>query len=82
MAKSTGFTTATLALLFAFFILVASFDVAMVEAKLCEKPSGTWSGVCGSSSACKNQCKELEGAQHGSCNYVFPAHKCICYFNC
>nr|AAB25092.1 antifungal protein 1, AFP1 {N-terminal} [Arabidopsis thaliana, Peptide Partial, 27 aa] [Arabidopsis thaliana] len=24
--------------------------------KLCERPSGTWSGVCGNSNACKNQC--------------------------
>ncbi|CAL9241998.1 unnamed protein product [Arabidopsis halleri] len=32
--------------------------------------------------ACKNQCINLEGAKHGSCNYVFPAHKCICYVPC
>nr|AAB25090.1 antifungal protein 1, AFP1 {N-terminal} [Sinapis alba, Peptide Partial, 25 aa] [Sinapis alba] len=24
--------------------------------KLCERPSGTWSGVCGNNNACKNQC--------------------------
>ncbi|KAF5179518.1 Defensin-like protein [Thalictrum thalictroides] len=54
----------------------------MVEAKLYEKPSGTLSGVYGNNNACKNQCIRLEGAQHGSCNYVFPAHKCICYFPC
>ncbi|KAH0897950.1 hypothetical protein HID58_047518, partial [Brassica napus] len=55
----------------------------MVEAqKLCERPSGTWSGVCGNNNACKNQCINLEKARHGSCNYVFPAHKCICYFPC
>nr|P30226.2 RecName: Full=Defensin-like protein 2; AltName: Full=Cysteine-rich antifungal protein 2; Short=AFP2 [Brassica napus]AAB25089.1 antifungal protein 2, AFP2 {N-terminal} [Brassica napus, Peptide Partial, 23 aa] [Brassica napus] len=22
--------------------------------KLCERPSGTWSGVCGNNNACKN----------------------------
>ncbi|KAG2254656.1 hypothetical protein Bca52824_084792 [Brassica carinata] len=46
----------------------------------CARGRGTWSGVCGNNNACKNQCIRLEGAQHGSCNNVFPAHKCICYF--
>ncbi|PIA24848.1 hypothetical protein AQUCO_18900005v1 [Aquilegia coerulea] len=78
MAKSATFIT----LLFAVLVLFAALAPTMVEAKLCEKPSGTWSGVCGNNNACKNQCIRLEGAQHGSCNYVFPAHKCICYFPC
>ncbi|KFK42016.1 hypothetical protein AALP_AA2G201500 [Arabis alpina] len=56
---------------------------SMVDAqKLCEKPSVTMPAVCVSSNTCKNQCIELEGAQHGSCNYIFPAHKCICYVPC
>ncbi|KAL0865793.1 hypothetical protein Bca101_044911 [Brassica carinata] len=85
MAKSATFIT----LLFAALVLFAAFGdemnaeaPTMVEAKLCERPSGTWSGVCGNNNACKNQCIRLEGARHGSCNYVFPAHKCICYFPC
>ncbi|CAN6932094.1 unnamed protein product [Brassica oleracea var. botrytis] len=71
-------------LLFAALVLFAGFEApTMVEAqKLCERPSGTWSGVCGNNNACKNQCIRLEKARHGSCNYVFPAHKCICYFPC
>ncbi|RID56168.1 hypothetical protein BRARA_G03384 [Brassica rapa] len=70
-------------LLFAALVVFAAFEApTMVEAKLCERSSGTWSGVCGNNNACKNQCIRLEGAQHGSCNYVFPAHKCICYFPC
>ncbi|CAN8240109.1 unnamed protein product [Cochlearia groenlandica] len=69
--------------LFAALVLFAAFEAPiMVEGKLCERPSGTWSGVCGNSGACKNQCIKLEKARHGSCNYVFPAHKCICYFTC
>ncbi|ESQ46634.1 hypothetical protein EUTSA_v10000662mg [Eutrema salsugineum] len=79
MAKLASF----IALLFAALVLFSAFAPAMVKAqKLCEKPSGTWSGVCGNSNACKNQCINLEGARHGSCNYVFPAHKCICYVPC
>ncbi|VVA95428.1 unnamed protein product [Arabis nemorensis] len=79
MAKFASIIT----LLFAALVLFASLETpTMVEARLCERSSGTWSGVCGNNNACKNQCMNLEGAQHGSCNYVFPAHKCICYFNC
>ncbi|KAL1194821.1 Defensin-like protein 4 [Cardamine amara subsp. amara] len=75
-----------IALLFAALVLFASLEApTMVEAqapKLCEKSSGTWSGVCGNNNACKNQCINLEGAKHGSCNYIFPYHRCICYFPC
>ncbi|KAL5728418.1 hypothetical protein ACHQM5_001507 [Ranunculus cassubicifolius] len=52
------------------------------EAKFCERPSGTWLGVCGNSGKCKDQCIRLEGAKHGSRNYRFPAHRCICYYEC
>nr|AER45489.1 antifungal peptide 1 [Heliophila coronopifolia] len=72
-----------IALLFAAFVLFAAFEApTMVEARYCERSSGTWSGVCGNSGKCSNQCQRLEGAAHGSCNYVFPAHKCICYYPC
>ncbi|KAL5726618.1 Defensin-like protein 4 [Ranunculus cassubicifolius] len=79
MAKSSS-TFCTL--LFVCLVLFASFETSMVEAKLCERSSGTWSGVCGNNNACKNQCISLEGARHGSCNYRFPYHRCICYFDC
>nr|AAV85992.1 defensin [Lepidium meyenii] len=72
-------------LLFAALLLFAAFakSPAMVEAqKLCERSSGTWSGVCGNNNTCKNQCINLEGARHGSCNYRFPYHRCICYVPC
>ncbi|KAG7543537.1 Knottin scorpion toxin-like superfamily [Arabidopsis thaliana x Arabidopsis arenosa] len=67
---------------FAALVVFASLEAPMVEAKLCERSSGTWSGVCGNNNACKNQCINLEGARHGSCNYRFPYHRCICYFDC
>ncbi|KAG7588490.1 Knottin scorpion toxin-like [Arabidopsis suecica] len=55
----------------------------IVEAqKLCERLSGTKLGVCGNSNACKNRCILLEGARHGSCNFIFPYHRCVCYFPC
>ncbi|CAF2060915.1 unnamed protein product [Brassica oleracea var. botrytis] len=79
MAKAATITT----FLFVALVFFAAFEApTMVDAKLCERPSGTWSGVCGNNHACKNQCIRLEGARHGSCNFVFPANKCICYFPC
>ncbi|XP_018443188.1 defensin-like protein 4 [Raphanus sativus] len=80
MAKFVSIIT----LLFVALVLFAAFEApTMVEAqKLCERSSGTWSGVCGNNNACKNQCINLEGARHGSCNYIFPYHRCICYFPC
>ncbi|ESQ27552.1 hypothetical protein EUTSA_v10019394mg [Eutrema salsugineum] len=80
MAKFASIITLLLAVL----VFSAVFEgPAMVEAQtLCEKPSGTWSGVCGNNDACKNQCINLEGAKHGSCNYVFPYHRCVCYVPC
>ncbi|VVA95397.1 unnamed protein product [Arabis nemorensis] len=73
-----------IALLFAALVLFASFEAPiMAEAqKYCEKPSGTWSGAYGNTNACNNQCINLEGARHGSCNYIFPYFRCICYFQC
>ncbi|KAL5697363.1 Defensin-like protein 1 [Ranunculus cassubicifolius] len=79
MAKSDTFIT----LLFAALVLFAAFKTpTMVEAKLCPKPSGTWSGACRNNNACKNQCTNLEKAKYGFCNVVFPVNKCICYFEC
>ncbi|KFK38317.1 hypothetical protein AALP_AA3G098300 [Arabis alpina] len=71
-------------MLFVVLVLFAAFEApAMVDAqKLCTRVSKTWSGVCGSNGACKNQCINLEKARHGSCNYIFPYHKCVCYFPC
>ncbi|KAL1188739.1 Defensin-like protein 17 [Cardamine amara subsp. amara] len=79
MAKSATIIT----FLFAALVLFAAFEApTMVEAqKLCEKPSGTWSGVCGNSNTCKLHCMNLEGARYGSCSN-FPTKMCICQFPC
>ncbi|KAL5728401.1 Defensin-like protein 2 [Ranunculus cassubicifolius] len=69
-------------LLFVFLVLFAVFETPVAEAKWCQRPSGTWSGVCGNSGKCKDQCIRLEHAKHGSCNYKFPAHRCMCYYEC
>ncbi|KAL0801949.1 hypothetical protein Bca101_057125 [Brassica carinata] len=67
-----------IALLFAAFVVFAAFEApTMVEAKLCERSSGTWSGVCGNNNACKNQCINFEKARYGSCNIAFPINKCV-----
>ncbi|KAJ4849902.1 hypothetical protein Tsubulata_037134 [Turnera subulata] len=82
MAKSViNFTTAC-ALLFAFFIVLASFEMQMAEARLCQKRSKTWSGFCGSSSNCNRQCKDWEDAKNGACHWEFPGFACFCYFEC
>ncbi|PIA24844.1 hypothetical protein AQUCO_18900001v1 [Aquilegia coerulea] len=62
-------------LLYAYMYVICRSIITMVEPRLCEQPSGTWSRICRNNNACKNQCVRLEGAQRGSCNYVIPAHK-------
>ncbi|CAN7065048.1 unnamed protein product [Brassica oleracea var. botrytis] len=48
MAKFASIIT----LLFAALVVFAAFEApTMVEAKLCERSSGTWSGVCGNNNA-------------------------------
>ncbi|KAH0920202.1 hypothetical protein HID58_027862 [Brassica napus] len=74
------------ALLFAALVLFAAFGESTnnggSSTEAVRKAKWNVSGVCGNNNACKNQCIRLEKARHGSCNYVFPAHKCICYFPC
>ncbi|GKD92536.1 putative gamma-thionin [Tanacetum coccineum] len=36
--------------------------------KLCERRSTTWSGFCGVSKHCDQQCREWEKAAHGACH--------------
>ncbi|CAH8284870.1 unnamed protein product [Eruca vesicaria subsp. sativa] len=74
-------------LLFVALVFFAAFDTAAPtvkegqQPKFCKKQSKDWSGLCLKSSSCKKQCIR-ENAVHGSCNYIFPAHKCICYYPC
>ncbi|ESR36569.1 hypothetical protein CICLE_v10030125mg [Citrus x clementina] len=78
MAK---FTT-TFALLFAFFILFAAFDVPMAEAKVCQRRSKTWSGLCLNTGNCSRQCKQQEDARFGACHRQGIGFACFCYFKC
>ncbi|KAM0028871.1 putative knottin, scorpion toxin, defensin, plant, knottin, scorpion toxin-like superfamily [Helianthus debilis subsp. tardiflorus] len=50
--------------------------------KVCERRSKTWSGYCGDSKHCDQQCREWEGAAHGACHRQGVGRACFCYFNC
>ena len=45
-----------------------------------EKASLTWSGNCGNTRHCDDQCKAWENAQHGACHVRNGKHMCFCYF--
>ncbi|KAK6115803.1 hypothetical protein DH2020_008072 [Rehmannia glutinosa] len=71
------------ATLFVFFLfLTLNNEVMVVESKLCERRSKTWTGFCGISGNCDNQCRKWEHASHGACHAEFPGVACFCYFNC
>ena len=59
-----------------------STEIATVKGELCEKASKTWSGNCGNTRHCDDQCKSWEGAAHGACHVRGGKHMCFCYFNC
>ncbi|KVI01996.1 Gamma thionin [Cynara cardunculus var. scolymus] len=50
--------------------------------KVCRRRSKTWSGYCGDSKHCDQQCREWEGAEHGACHHEGLGRACFCYFNC
>ncbi|KAJ9551709.1 hypothetical protein OSB04_015754 [Centaurea solstitialis] len=50
--------------------------------KTCERRSKTWTGYCGDSKHCDQQCREWEGAKHGACHREGLGMACFCYFNC
>ncbi|MFS7998652.1 putative knottin, scorpion toxin [Helianthus anomalus] len=77
MNRSVAFSAFVLIL----FVLAIS-DIASVRGELCEKASKTWSGNCGNTGHCDNQCKTWEGAAHGACHVRGGKHMCFCYFNC
>ncbi|KAF9617958.1 hypothetical protein IFM89_039251 [Coptis chinensis] len=79
MAKSlTSFFTLS-TLLFVFLVLSNTFETpTMVEADDCERPSGTWSGLCFNSLNCNNQCIQYENAISGTCKNF----ECLCTRPC
>ncbi|KAF0913053.1 hypothetical protein E2562_019825 [Oryza meyeriana var. granulata] len=52
---------------------------SVVQAKLCEKPSKDFKGVCLSSQNCGNKC-EKEGYIDGKCKHLIP--RCYCAMEC
>nr|QDH06627.1 DEFL1 [Panax notoginseng] len=61
-----------------FFLLANTETNIGVEGKLCEKLSLTWSGRCGDSGHCEQQCQNAESAKRGACR----DRRCFCYFDC
>ncbi|KAG2250671.1 hypothetical protein Bca52824_080807 [Brassica carinata] len=53
--------------------------VMMVEGRVCQRRSQTWTGFCGNTRGCDIQFKRWERASHGACHAQFA---CFCYFNC
>ncbi|CAB4299809.1 unnamed protein product [Prunus armeniaca] len=71
MAKSLSNSATFGALLCLLFLFLSSHGVQMVEAKLCERRSKTWTGWCAKTSHCNKQCKDWEGVEHGACHGEF-----------
>ncbi|KAK9077323.1 hypothetical protein SSX86_005660 [Deinandra increscens subsp. villosa] len=84
MAKSMKIHTSSFVILFLFILLVHSDTIAAEKDtnKLCQKRSKTWSGYCGDSKHCDQQCRDWEGAVHGACHRQGVGRACFCYFNC
>ncbi|KAL7585299.1 hypothetical protein Lser_V15G45737 [Lactuca serriola] len=70
MAKSTNPLAIIIVFLFVFFLVLRIDTVVGTKEtnKVCERRSKTWSGFCGDSKHCDQQCREWEGAKHGSCH--------------
>ncbi|KAL8156383.1 hypothetical protein AgCh_001471 [Apium graveolens] len=88
--KASSLTLSAIFLLF----LVASYSVGVAQGAraategevvypeaLCEKPSQTWTGKCGNTKNCDNQCIQWETARHGACHKRGGKWMCFCYFD-
>ncbi|XP_022842068.1 defensin-like protein 1 [Olea europaea var. sylvestris] len=64
------------------FLLIASNEVQIVEAKVCSRLSRTWSGICLNTGNCDRQCRNWEKAQHGACHRRGWGFACFCYRQC
>ncbi|PWA72818.1 gamma-thionin [Artemisia annua] len=84
MAKITNVHTFLFVLFFVSLILVHSDMVMGTKEpnKVCRRRSETWSGICGDSKHCDEQCRNWEGAAHGACHRQGVGRACFCYFNC
>ncbi|PHT27756.1 Defensin-like protein 1 [Capsicum baccatum] len=70
-----------LSLLFC-FLLVASNEMQVGEAKVCQRRSKTWTGPCIHTDNCNRQCMNREDARSGACHKSGFGAACFCYFNC
>ncbi|XP_022842066.1 defensin-like protein 1 [Olea europaea var. sylvestris] len=64
------------------FLLIASNEVQIVEAKVCSRMSRTWSGMCLNTGNCDRQCRNWERAQNGACHRRGWGFACFCYHKC
>ncbi|EOA15810.1 hypothetical protein CARUB_v10007345mg [Capsella rubella] len=79
MAKSCTLV----ALLCLYFLLLSSTNLKGVEAAgVCQRYSGSWTGICMSTSNCNTQCIERESAKYGACHFDGNGSACFCYFDC
>ncbi|KAI7728436.1 hypothetical protein M8C21_027649 [Ambrosia artemisiifolia] len=85
MAKSMKAYSSYFVVLFVLILLVHPGMAVTTKKdtnKVCERRSQTWSGYCGDSKHCDQQCREWEGAAHGACHRQGVGRACFCYFNC
>ncbi|EYU32771.1 hypothetical protein MIMGU_mgv11b019564mg [Erythranthe guttata] len=82
MAASLVYRLSSVILIVLLLFIMLNNEVMVVESRLCERRSKTWTGFCGSSNNCNNQCRNWERASHGACHAQFPGFACFCYFNC
>ncbi|KAK9689149.1 hypothetical protein RND81_09G038400 [Saponaria officinalis] len=54
----------------------------IAEAKLCQRRSKLWEGICLDSNKCDLQCITRERASAGACHRSGIGLACFCYFNC
>ncbi|XP_054810874.1 defensin NsD7-like [Prosopis cineraria] len=67
--------------LFIALVLFSPNENNIAEAKLCQKLSKTFSGICIRKKPCKSACAK-EGAVDGSCHTHGIGRACFCYFRC
>ncbi|XP_051150483.1 defensin-like protein 1 [Andrographis paniculata] len=85
MAKSQLTSTILSALFFFCMLLIASHEMKVAEGavRLCGRLSQTWTGFCGNTGGCNEQCRSWERAQSGACHRRgLIGFACFCYFNC
>ncbi|OWM80857.1 defensin-like protein 1 [Punica granatum] len=74
--------TRSLVLVLLISLLLSFSEMPMAEAKVCQKRSKTWSGVCLNTGNCNRQCRNWEGARSGACHRQGFGFACFCYFKC